>query len=32
MSGLIYSDGTVANEEPKLLTRLQLLDPARESS
>lgn len=31
ISGLIYSDGTVANEEAKLLTDLQLLDPANES-
>lgn len=28
ISGLIYSDGTVANEEAKLLTELQLLDPS----
>ena len=28
ISGLIYSDGTVANEEAKLLTSLQNLDPA----
>ncbi len=28
LSALIYSDGDVANEEAKLLTRLQLLDPA----
>ena len=28
ISGLIYSDGSVANEEAKLLTDLQLLDPA----
>lgn len=28
MSALIYSDGDVATEEAKLLTRLQLLDPA----
>ncbi len=32
ISGLIYSDGTVANEEAKLLTNLQQLDPANESS
>lgn len=28
ISGLIYSDGTIETEEAKLLTRLQLLDPA----
>lgn len=28
ISALIYSDGEVATEEAKLLTRLQLLDPA----
>lgn len=28
LSALIYSDGEVATEEAKLLTRLQLLDPA----
>ncbi|HBB34009.1 MAG TPA: Tellurite resistance protein TerB [Cyanobacteria bacterium UBA8803] len=28
ISALIYSDGDVATEEAKLLTRLQLLDPA----
>ncbi|UBF23722.1 TerB family tellurite resistance protein [Kovacikia minuta CCNUW1] len=32
ISGLIYSDGTVANEEAKLLTNLQHLDPTSESS
>jgi uncharacterized tellurite resistance protein B-like protein len=32
ISGLIYSDGTVANEEAKLLTSLQNLDPAGEAS
>ncbi|MGA7936165.1 MAG: TerB family tellurite resistance protein [Kovacikia sp.] len=32
ISGLIYSDGTVANEEAKLLTNLQHLDPANETS
>lgn len=32
MSALIYSDGDVATEEAKLLTRLQLLDPATTSS
>lgn len=32
ISALIYSDGDVANEEAKLLTRLQQLDPANESS
>ena len=26
LSALIYSDGTIANEEAKLLTRLQMLD------
>jgi uncharacterized tellurite resistance protein B-like protein len=26
ISGLIYSDGTIADEEAKLLTRLQLMD------
>ncbi len=31
ISGLIYSDGTVANEEARLLTNLQLLDPSHES-
>jgi uncharacterized tellurite resistance protein B-like protein len=31
MSALIYSDGDVAIEEAKLLTRLQLLDPATAS-
>ncbi|QZZ22200.1 TerB family tellurite resistance protein [Leptothermofonsia sichuanensis E412] len=30
ISGLIYSDGTVANEEARLLTSLQNLDPAHE--
>ncbi|HEY9599815.1 MAG TPA: TerB family tellurite resistance protein [Cyanophyceae cyanobacterium] len=32
ISALIYSDGDVATEEAKLLTRLQLLDPASSSS
>lgn len=31
ISALIYSDGDVATEEAKLLTRLQLLDPISES-
>lgn len=31
ISGLIYSDGTVATEEAKLLTELQTLNPASES-
>lgn len=31
ISALIYSDGNVANEEAKLLARLQQLDPANES-
>lgn len=31
IGALIYSDGDVATEEAKLLTRLQLLDPANES-
>ncbi len=31
LSALIYSDGEVATEEAKLLTRLQLLDPQSES-
>lgn len=31
ISALIYSDGDVANEEAKLLNRLQLLDPATAS-
>ena len=31
MSALIYSDGDVATEEAKLLSRLQLLDPATTS-
>jgi len=31
LSALIYSDGDVDTEEAKLLTRLQLLDPASES-
>ena len=30
LSALIYSDGEVATEEAKLLTRLQLLDPTQE--
>lgn len=32
LSALIYSDGEVATEEAKLLTRLQQLDPSNESS
>lgn len=32
ISALIYSDGDVAIEEAKLLTRLQLLDPANQKS
>lgn len=32
ISGLIYSDGAVENEEAKLLNRLQNLDPANETS
>jgi uncharacterized tellurite resistance protein B-like protein len=32
ISGLIYSDGTVATEEAKLLTDLQLRDPHSESA
>ncbi|MBC7972082.1 MAG: TerB family tellurite resistance protein [Verrucomicrobia bacterium] len=32
ISGLIYSDGTVDSAEAKILTDLQLLDPARVSS
>lgn len=32
LSALIYSDGEVATEEAKLLTRLQLLDPDTTSS
>lgn len=31
ISGLIYSDGTVATEEAKLLTELQMLDPTNEA-
>lgn len=31
LSALIYSDGEVATEEAKLLTRLQLLDPTTET-
>ncbi|MDX2230668.1 MAG: TerB family tellurite resistance protein [Leptolyngbyaceae cyanobacterium bins.349] len=31
ISGLIYSDGTVATEEAKLLTELQMLDPTNDS-
>ncbi len=31
ISALIYSDGEVDSEEAKLLTRLQMLDPANES-
>jgi uncharacterized tellurite resistance protein B-like protein len=30
ISGLIYSDGTVANEEARLLTELQMLDPSHD--
>lgn len=32
ISGLIYSDGTVANEEARFLTNLQELDPSHEST
>lgn len=32
ISALIYSDGEVANEEAKLLTMLQQLDPGHESA
>ena len=32
LSGLIYSDGEVATEEAKLLTRLQMLDPNNEAN
>lgn len=32
LSALIYSDGEVATEEAKLLTRLQFLDPANTAS
>lgn len=32
ISGLIYSDGTVANEEAKLLTDIQMIDMGTESS
>ncbi len=32
VSGLIYSDGAIATEEAKLLTRLQLLDASTEQS
>ncbi len=32
ISALIYSDGTVANEEAKLLTRIQLLDSSSETA
>ncbi len=32
ISGLIYSDGTVATAEAKLLTNLQRLDPASEAA
>jgi uncharacterized tellurite resistance protein B-like protein len=32
LSALIYSDGTIANEEAKLLTRLQILDANSESN
>ena len=32
ISALIYSDGEVANEEAKLLTRLQQIDPTHESA
>lgn len=31
LSALIYSDGTVANEEAKLLTRLQMIDANSDS-
>lgn len=31
ISGLIYSDGTVANEEAKLLTDIQLVDNGQDS-
>jgi uncharacterized tellurite resistance protein B-like protein len=31
ISGLIYSDGTVASEEAKLLTRLQMIDTTSDS-
>ncbi len=31
ISGLIYSDGTVATEEAKLLTEVQMLDPTNDS-
>jgi uncharacterized tellurite resistance protein B-like protein len=31
ISGLIYSDGTVATEEAQLLTELQALDPSNDS-
>lgn len=31
VSGLVYSDGEIAIEEGKLLTRLQLLDPTNET-
>jgi uncharacterized tellurite resistance protein B-like protein len=32
ISALIYSDGTVANEEAQLLTRLQLVESASETA
>lgn len=32
ISALIYSDGNVHTEEAKLLTRLQLLDPAQDTN
>jgi hypothetical protein len=32
LSGLIYSDGDVQMQEAQLLTKLQLLDPAQDSS
>ena len=32
ISGLIYSDGEIANEEAKLLTQVQQYDPATTSS
>jgi uncharacterized membrane protein YebE (DUF533 family) len=32
ISALIYSDGEVDSEEAKLLTRLQMLDPANETN
>jgi len=32
ISGLVYSDGTIANEEAKLLTTLQRLDPVNDTA